>query len=210
MTEIVAIIVDIVGSRRAEDRAAIQANVHALFRQVDNVVTPVLPLWSTAGDEFQAAYSSVPAACAVTTLVRLAAVDTDTDVRFGIGKGQSRIVSGPADEIPIYDGSAWWSARRAIDTVHRLAGRAGPARTWVIDNDDEPADVNAALLLRDELIGSMKPREVRIARAMIEGRTQAQIAEAEGITQSAVSQSARRSGAATLVTVQSLWTGGRA
>ncbi len=181
-----------------------------MFQEAQQVVTPVLPLWSTAGDEFQVAYSSVARACAATTLVRLAAVDAGTDVRFGIGKGQSRIVSGAADEIPIYDGSAWWAARRAIDTVHRLAGRTGPARTWVVDNDDEPADINAALLLRDELIGSMKPREVRIARAMIEGRTQAQIAEAEGITQSAVSQSARRSGAATLVTVQSLWTGGRA
>ena len=210
MTETVAIIVDIVGSRRADDRAAVQANVHALFRRVEESVPPVLALWSTAGDEFQATYSSVADACAATTLVRLEAVDTGTDVRFGIGQGRSRIVSGAADETPIYDGSAWWSARRAIDTVHRLAGRTGRARTWVVAGDEEPADTNAALLLRDELIGSMKPREARIARAMIAGRSQAQIAEAEGITQSAVSQSARRSGAATLVTVQSLWTGGRA
>ncbi|MFK4790016.1 SatD family protein [Microbacterium sp. ZW T5_56] len=210
MTEIVGIIVDIVGSRRADDRAAVQASVHAMFREVDEIVAPVRPLWSTAGDEFQAMYSTVAEACVVTTLVRLAAADSETDVRFGIGRGQSHVVSGVADEVSIYDGSAWWAARRAIDTVHRLAGRTGPARTWAVDNDDEPADTNAALLLRDEIIGAMKPREARIARAMIGGQSQAQIAEAEGITQSAVSQSARRSGAATLVTVQSLWMGGRA
>jgi DNA-binding CsgD family transcriptional regulator len=53
--------------------------------------------------------------------------------------------------------------------------------------------------LRDHLISAMKPRERRVAAASLLGDAQADIAEAEGITQSAVSQSLRRSGGAALL-----------
>lgn len=205
MDTVTAVIVDIVGSRRAVDRAAVQADVHTAFETADQYILPLSPLWSTAGDEFQAVYASVEAACAATTLVRVHA--GVVDVRFGLGVGTSSVVSGQADEVPIYDGSAWWNAREAIDEVHRLAGRSGSARTWLTGERPDTANVNAALLLRDHVIDLMKPRERRIAAALLAGRLQSEIAETEGITQSAVSQSARRSGAATLVRVQELWTG---
>ncbi|WP_040164274.1 SatD family protein [Microbacterium gorillae] len=205
MDTITAVIVDIVGSRKAKDRTAAQASVHAAFAAADESVPPRRTLWSTAGDEFQVIYPSLAAAAAATTLVLLS--DEPVDVRFGIGEGESVTVSGSADDVPIYDGSAWWNARAAIERVHRTAGRSGTSRTWAVRDGDDPRDLNAALLLRDDLIGAMSARERRIARALIAGRVQGEIAATEGITQSAVSQSARRSGAGTLVRVQQLWTG---
>lgn len=204
MTTSTALIVDIVASRRTEDRAAAQAAVHDVFAHVNKHIAPLEPLWSTAGDEFQAMYASPELAAAATTLVRLA---SDVDVRFGIGTGESSVVSGEADDVPIYDGTAWWNARRAIDTAHKTAGKSGTARTWVEAEAGARTDLNAALLLRDELIGAMKPRERRIAHGLLIGEYQQHIADREGISQSAVSQSAKRSGAATLGAVQQLWIG---
>lgn len=202
MNVVAAVIVDIVGSRLLADRAGAQQAVRATFAEADTVVPPVRAAWSTYADEFQAVYASVDAACAATGLVRVLLPD-GLDVRFGIGLGSSVLVEH-GDTGDVLDGDAWWNARAAIDEAERRAGRSGPERSWVIGTTDDPAR-NAALLLRDQVISGMKPRERRITAALCLGRTQAEVAASEGIGQSAVSQSARRSGAATLVQVQTLW-----
>lgn len=201
----VAVIVDIVRSRSIADRAAAQSAVRAAFALADDTITPERTLWWTAGDEFQALYASVADACAATTIVR-AALAEDLDLRFGFGEGEVHAVATTA-EGTIYDGSAWWNAREAIEEAERRGVRSGTARTWLISDGDSNS-VNAALLTRDHIITSMKARERRILAAMLAGRTQIEIAEAEGITQSAVSQSAGRSGARTIVQAQALWIGG--
>src|SRR3546814_18002858 len=69
------------------------------------------------------------------------------------------------------------------------------ARTWVnvadgVDNADmrsSAALANAYLLARDQLVGAMSERTRRLVYGRCLGRTQRAPAEAEGITQSAVS-----------------------
>jgi hypothetical protein len=70
--------------------------------------------------------------------------------------------------------------------------------------DDGPATAvpNGLLLIRDHVIARMKARERRIAAGLLMGRTQVDLGAEEGIGQSAVSQSAHRSGAAELLLVQ--------
>lgn len=205
MNEIVAVIVDIVGSRKLDDRAAAQQAVRDAFATADQTVPSSQPLWSTFADEFQAVYDSVPSALAATGLVRVL-LPEGVDVRFGIGVGDSEAVE-EGDRGTVLDGSAWWRAREAIDEAERRAGRSGASRTWVVTGGDD-RHARAAAQLRDQLIDAMKPRERRIAARLLRGQTQAAIAEAEGVTQSAVSQSARRSGAGTLVQVQNEWLAG--
>jgi len=56
------------------------------------------------------------------------------------------------------------------------------------------AAVNAALICRDHLLGSLDERSIRIVRGLMTGRTKKDLAAAEGISASAVSQRASRDG----------------
>jgi hypothetical protein len=54
--------------------------------------------------------------------------------------------------------------------------------------------VNAALICRDHLIGSLDDRSIRILKGLLSNHTKKDIAEQEGISASAVSQRAGRDG----------------
>ena len=54
--------------------------------------------------------------------------------------------------------------------------------------------INAALICRDHLLGSLDDRSTRIVKALLDSRTKKDIAAAEGISPSAVSQRAGRDG----------------
>ena len=63
------------------------------------------------------------------------------------------------------------------------------------DDDRGDADaINAALLCRDHLLGSLDDRSIRIVKGLLTNQTKKHIAAAEGISASAVSQRAGRDG----------------
>lgn len=104
----------------------------------------------------------------------------------------------------LQDGPGWWAARDAINEAKaRETARDRTLRTWFVVSDGAPADpdrpdqaqVDAFLLLRDEIVTNMPVRSRRLLRGVLDGRTQAELAEREGISPSAVSQNLRRSGA---------------
>lgn len=197
----IAVIVDIVRSRGVDDRENAQRDVRGAFWHADTAAPPSRALWATVGDEFQAMYTDLGDALRATALVRLV-LPEGVDCRFGIGRGEAREVERTAEGVSIQDGSAWWRAREAIDAAHRLEDRGQPwLRTWFVGGEPaESAAVNALLLQRDHTLARMKARERRIAALLLEGHPQAAIAQAEGISQSAVSQSLQRSGASALAT----------
>lgn len=195
----VGVITDIVRSRELSDRAGAQAAIRACFDRAHTVAPAVEPLWATAGDEFQSVYARVEDALVTTLLVRTL-LPEGLDCRFGIGEGDIRRVESGANGHDIQDGPAWWNAREAITAVHAMQdrGQAG-LRTWFVGND--PAQqglVNALLLGRDHVVSRMKSRERRLAAEYFAGRTQQAIAQSEKISQAAVSQNLRRSGATAL------------
>ena len=200
MADVAAVILDVVGSRNLDDRAAAQRAITDAFAQADAIVAPVQHAWATFADEFQAIYRTIGEACAATGLVRLALAGA-ADVRFGIGIGTSREVA-PGATGPVLDGDAWWRARSAIEEAERRGARTG-TRTWAAGRGSDNA--NAALLLRDHLISAMRPREQRITMQLILGLTQREIAENEGITQAAVSQAAKKSGAGAVAQSYEAW-----
>ena len=65
----------------------------------------------------------------------------------------------------------------------------------------DPASVDAALRCRDHLLGSLDERSQRILGGLMAGRTQAEIADSEDISASAVSQRVRGDGLALLLQV---------
>ncbi|EXJ51978.1 hypothetical protein AS96_06500 [Microbacterium sp. MRS-1] len=197
----VAVIADIVGSRGLPDRAAAQRALEEAIARVErDVPLAERQLTATVGDELQGVYPSLDAAMAALLLIRLALPD-DLDCRFGIGIGAHSDV--PSRVGTLAEGPGWWAAREAIDAIHAAQARTIPgARTWVVADAGTVVDVrvaNAYLLARDQLVTAMTPRTRRLAYGRILGATQAELAAAEGITQSAVSQALGVAGVAALV-----------
>jgi len=201
----VAVIADIVASRRLDDRAAAQ---HRLARAIAEVGAdlPVAaqPLTAVVGDELQGEYRRLDDALASLLLVRLALPD-DIDCRFGVGVGEVRPIDLDGRTVP--EGPAWWAARAAIEHTERLQQRAAPfARTWITADENEEAAVadtvavaNAYALARDQLVSAMSERTRRLTYGRCLGRSQRALAEAEGISQSAVSQALASAGSAAIV-----------
>ncbi|WIE66421.1 SatD family protein [Curtobacterium sp. MCLR17_036] len=200
-TSVFAVIVDLVDSRKLDDRAAAQHAVEAAFDRTADV-DALDPLRATVGDEFQTVYATLADALVATTAAILALPPT-VQVRLGIGRGPVRAI-GDGAVGPLQDGPGWWSARDAINETHRREdGRTPFLRSWYHDSEDRlgPTErlVDAWFLSRDHVLSRLTPRARRVALGLLQGRTQAQIAAAEGITPSAVSQSVQRSGVAAVV-----------
>ena len=199
------VIGDLVGSRVSPDRSALHGHLAEVLAQANAELRPVVPLRITAGDEYQGAFATVGAAVHASWWVQLAL--RPDDLRHGIGWGE---VSVLAEEPRVEDGPGWWAARAAIDAAELTASRAATrhARTAYrrapgTDGPD-PQVVNAALLCRDQMVGSASERSIRLLRGALQGRTQAELATQEGISASAVSQRVRHDGLGVLLAADEL------
>ena len=184
---------DVVGSRRYTDRRELHRALNdALHGVADTAIDP--PAF-TVGDEFQGSYPTVGAAIAAALALRLA-VAPAIDVRFGLGWGEVSVLDAEAG---IQDGPGWWAARAAIEETASRQRQPGLAlvrttfRAQAGRRDDVDA-IDAALLCRDHLLGSLDDRSLRILKGLIDGRPKKELAEDEGISSSAVSQRAGRDG----------------
>ncbi|HKX66611.1 MAG TPA: SatD family protein [Intrasporangium sp.] len=190
----VALIGDIVESRRTGDRQALHDIVAAVLARTNAEHAVVDPAVITLGDEFQGVYATL--GDALTAAFRIRAGLRPHDVRFGLGRGDIQTLDS---ERGIHDGPAYWAARDAIVEAARLAGKAAlrTTRTVYLSPEDAPAlvvAVNAALTALDHILGSLSPVSWRILGGRLEGLTQQDIAAREGITPSAVSQRVRSDG----------------
>lgn len=185
-----ALIGDLVGSRTLADRGQAHARLDAALREVDLLAPGVQPLEATVGDEFQGAYDEPGGAARAALLVRLAMLPL-VDVRCGIGHGEAETFD--AERRPrLQDGSAWWSAREALQWM--ATPRRASLRTWYVGPGSD--DVNARLLCRDALVDRLNERARRMLALALRGHSQQEIAELEGVSKSAVSQAFSRGVAA--------------
>jgi hypothetical protein len=184
---------DVVGSRRIADRRAQHRALNRALRDVD--AGAIDPPAFTVGDEFQGSYPTVGAALDAALSVRLA-VGSAIDVRFGIGWGAVTMLDATAG---IQDGPGWWAAREAIEWTASAQRQPGLAlvrtsfRAHREPRDDVDA-INAALLCRDHLLGSLDDRSLRILKGLLSNHTKKDLAAQEDISASAVSQRAARDG----------------
>lgn len=204
---IAAVIADIVGSRGIDDRAVAQKALEEALARAEVLlpatVARIQPLRAVVGDELQGTFADLRSALAATLLQRLI-LPSGIDLRFGIGLGEIEQVPSAIGELS--EGPAWWAARAAVEHAEGLARRDVPTvRTWVHASTDERSVVdlvriaNAGLLARDRVIGQWNDRVRRLVAGRIGGATQRELAEAEGVSQSAVSQSLSAAGAASVV-----------
>lgn len=201
-----ALLGDILGSRTVTDRSALHRRLQDVLAHANEQLAPVTPLRITVGDEYQGVFATVGEAVHASLWLRLALLP-DADLRHGIGWGETRVLQ----ESPrVEDGSAWWVARDAIVEVEARSRRPGLREARVRYERAEgvtgpdPVAVNAALLLRDQLVGGGDDRWLRLLRGLLDGRTQADLAEAEGISPSAVSQRVRHEGIAVVLAAETM------
>lgn len=184
---------DVVGSRTFADRRGLHRRVTAALATVTDgaVDAPAL----TVGDEFQGAYPTVGLAIDAALTLRLT-LAPDVDIRFGLGWGA---VTALDEESGIQDGPGWWAARAAIEWTAATQQQSGMTHVRTAFRNEtgagaDPHAINAALMCRDHLLGSLDERSLRIFIGMRAGRTKKELAMAEGISASAVSQRAGRAG----------------
>jgi hypothetical protein len=196
---VVAVLGDVVGSRGHPDPERRRGSVADALALANDRLAPTQPLTPTIGDEFQGLFAELVSALEATLVVRLALLG-EVDVRFGIGSGP--LVTFEASRAPFdQDGPAWWSAREAVDHVRELSQRqesprglrtrwvdAGGERSFVV------AAVNAFVHCRDELVAAMDPRDAAAMLGLLADEPLTRIAEAEGVSASALSQRAIRGG----------------
>ncbi|MGZ0711147.1 SatD family protein (plasmid) [Coraliomargarita sp. W4R53] len=201
----IAVIADIIGSRRLLDREAAQLSLEAAIERVEHDYPVATQSFrATVGDELQALYPSLAAALGSILLLQLSLPDP-IECRFGVGIGDVGNIASGRGELP--DGPGWWAAREAIDRVHLLEQRTAPsARTWIVGAGEEHEGVhssatlaNAYLLSRDELVSAMSERARRLTYGRCIKTKQSDLARAEGISQPAVSQALAAAGSAAVV-----------
>jgi hypothetical protein len=202
---------DLIGSRGSTDRRALHETFAAVLESVNTELRPPTPVRMQVGDEYQGVFASLGDALHASLTVRLAMLP-GADVRHGIGRGSIEVLS---EDPRVEDGPGWWAARAAIGRVEEAERRPGERslRTAYVAAHDaavpggEEAAVNAALVLRDHLVSGLSDRSLSVLRGLLVGESQRDLAEALGISPSAVSQRVRADGLAAIIAAHDLTRG---
>ena len=214
MTLRYAIIADIVGSRTLTNRADAQRIFEAALERASEGLALLQAPYPTVGDEFQAVAYTLEDALLLTLRAQLL-LPSQFQLRFGIGAGRiEEFASGAhrqvlargrgAESAALQDGSAWWAARAAINRAHDVQDASNPfIRTWFMAHASVESEfsshcqtcINAMLSLRDHSILKLSARHRRITASLLLGKTQVEIARAEKLSQQAISDFARGTGA---------------
>lgn len=209
-----AVIADIVGSRTLTNRADAQRIFEAALERASEGLALLQAPYATVGDEFQAVAYTLEDALLLTLRAQLL-LPPQLQLRFGIGAGRiEEFASGVhrqapargrgADSAALQDGSAWWAARAAINRAHDVQDASNPfIRTWFMAHASVESEfsshcqtcINAMLSLRDHSILKLSARHRRITASLLLGKTQVEIARAEKLSQQAISDFARGTGA---------------
>ena len=214
MTLRYAVIADIVGSRTLTNRADAQRIFEAALERASEGLALLQAPYPTVGDEFQAVAYTLEDALLLTLRAQLL-LPSQLQLRFGIGAGRiEEFASGAHRQVPargrgaesaaLQDGSAWWAARAAINRAHDVQDASNPfIRTWFMAHASVESEfsshcqtcINAMLSLRDHSILKLSARHRRITASLLLGKTQVEIARDEKLSQQAISDFARGTGA---------------
>lgn len=181
----VALICDVVRSRRVPDREKLQDRLLAEITDLNDDLRESLasPIALTAGDEIQALFARPDAA--VEVVVRLS--ESISPERLACGLGYGKISTEIYQDVALIDGSCFHRARRALEE----AGN----RNWVTSSGFGDPD-DRVLTALFSLMNSVRCRwtetqtvYVRAARRM----SQKQVARERGVSPSTVSESLKAS-----------------
>ena len=113
----IALIGDIIESKKIQDRAQVQQQLLRLMKKLNWQYQDYLisPFTVTTGDEFQALFS--PNSYMFQIIDQLSVAFSPYEIRFGIGVGEMVTEINKEQSIGS-DGPAYWLAREAINHIH--------------------------------------------------------------------------------------------
>jgi len=184
----VAVIGDIVQSRRIKDRSAAQDDLGELVRHLNTVLAPHLlaPFQISRGDEIQAILGC---AVVIPDLVWDTLTHFAHPIRFGFGLGQLNTELGPDPRQT--DGPAWWNARAAIQSSVQTK-RLGGVLVGFGDPDDLALTAFATLL--QHMRGRFTQRQLAVVSLLRTGLDMVAVAQRLKITKQAISRVAGAAG----------------
>lgn len=208
---VATLIGDVVSSRSAPDRPRLHAVLAAGLEVLNDEQGAPGDLRVTVGDELQGTFPDVGSAVRASWRLRWQLAG-EAELRFGLGWGSITVL---AEDPRVEDGPGWWAAREAIEAVKAEAERPGTRQLRTAyrlaegATGPDPLAINAALMCRDHVVGSLSERSAHILGELIAGSSQVEIAERLGISPSAVSQRVRGDGLVVVESAQEMLEGVR-
>lgn len=194
-----ALIGDIVESKRAEDRESLQHQLLDILDSVNEITNPTTTLRITRGDEFEGAFPTLAAAWEATLRLRMMMRSRGHDLWTSVAWGEVTALAD-AEHAAIQDGPVWWAARDALTDLKQSSPQRTPDNRRTVFTAEIPnhALLEAAVSLRDEVIAGLDPADAAITLGLMDGVTQASIAETLEVTAGVISRRAHRNGLLTL------------
>jgi hypothetical protein len=193
----VAIIADVIGSRQATDRPALQHSLRGAIAKVNTEYAQQIAsrFLLTIGDEFQGLLHSPKHLDRILSTMRAAL--TPHELRFGVGFG--RLDTELQPQAIGMDGPCLHRARTALD---RAKARGTPIEV-------EPVQARPSLHIYSLLFGALRARWTTKQRRAVDlaqsGQEGKQIAQRLGVSPSAVSQHLSAAGHDALVEATAYW-----
>ncbi|NLW72936.1 MAG: DNA-binding protein [Chloroflexi bacterium] len=164
----IAIIADIVHSRKLKNRERIQSDLSASLKRVNQVHAQVIAsdFTITLGDEFQGLFKFPKGL--FKALDEISVAMYPVRLRFGIGLGE--ITTKINRELSIgADGPAYWNAREAIQFVRR-SNDYGRSNIHVIASNSSPelSLVNELLKATAMIAVNWRLTQIKVFRALLE------------------------------------------
>lgn len=185
MEKYVGIIGDIVGSRKLENRAEVQAKLNKLLDRVNDTYSSFIAskFLITIGDEFQGLlYPSAP-------IYEIISLITDSiyPVQFRFGVGYGSITTSIEEKAIGMDGPAFYSAREAISIAGNRIGHSIAFRSSILRRVEVDA-INTTFHSLSVIRKLWKDNFFKVLTLLREGKTQTEIANELKITQPYVSK----------------------
>lgn len=175
-----ALIADVVGSRKTADRAALQARLGRILEQLNARNAGLLsPYTLTLGDEFQALFARADDVLRDAALIM--AELYPVRVRFAFGLGDITTAINPKQALGM-DGPAFYAARAAMSELKqgedwfRIEGLPHAQQSLC----------NHSLQLLRQLIGKWRRPRFQILCGQLDGRTVKAMSESLGLSDKAI------------------------
>ncbi len=174
----IAIIGDIVESRKVKNRAVLQKDLQKIFRQINkSSKTLVSPYTITLGDEFQALYNSANEI--FRDILKVIGNLYPVKIKFSIGIGEITTSINKQQAIGM-DGPAFHNARAGLNELKKLH------YYFNIKSVDEIRLIRNSLFLVSHLMGNWKASRYEITNLYLDGYNVKKIAKKTKLTDKAI------------------------
>ncbi len=187
-----AVIGDIIDSKKIKNRAEIQSEMKKTFQELNQVYSDLIvsKFTLTIGDEFQALLKPTRG---VWQLLDLLSIRNTAPFRLGLGYGEIRTQIDPNQSLGA-DGEAFWRARDAIQTVHAQNWNGRCHVLFKGGHAKQDTLLNSLILAAEAIKAQWTHSQAELFSALIKAGiyqvdfNQKRIAEKFGLSESALSK----------------------